>query len=195
MKQFLNNEGFAIFDDFIPIDFQNSLEQHILGFNFPWFYYQYTSDPNSNWFEKNKTLVDSYDSQQFVYVFFNDGVSSNSDFFPNILKILNYCCLSYGLKDCKLIRAKANLMLQEKQRHSNNFCIPHTDGGDPHYVLLYYINDSDGDTFLFDNNMKIIKRISPKKGRVLFFDGKIIHSSSHPIKNKNRAVININLEI
>ena len=58
-----------------------------------------------------------------------------------------------------------------------------------HMVCLYYINDSDGDTILFNDNGEEIKRVSPKKGRIVFFDGSIPHCSSRPSKS-SRAIVN-----
>tara|TARA_B100000900_G_scaffold380752_1_gene366681 strand:+ start:5432 stop:5989 length:558 start_codon:yes stop_codon:yes gene_type:complete len=65
----------------------------------------------------------------------------------------------------------------------------HTDLDTPHWVALYYINDSDGDTIFFDNNENEIKRVSPKKGRIAFFDGSIPHCSSRPSKS-TRVIVN-----
>jgi ectoine hydroxylase-related dioxygenase (phytanoyl-CoA dioxygenase family) len=56
-------------------------------------------------------------------------------------------------------------------------------------VCLYYVTDSDGDTIFFDDNENEIKRVSPKKGRIAFFDGTINHCSSNPTK-LHRSVIN-----
>ena len=78
-----------------------------------------------------------------------------------------------------------------------------------HLVVLYYVNDTDGDTFIFDkfadlDNLKsptinesestIIKRVSPKKGRALLFDGRRYHSSSGPTKDI-RCIINFDIAI
>ena len=50
--------------------------------------------------------------------------------------------------------------------------------------------DSDGETVLFKNN-KIHKKIKPKQGRLLIFDGSILHTAYQPQHNL-RCVININ---
>lgn len=71
---------------------------------------------------------------------------------------------------------------------------PHTDFGTPHWVVLYYVNDSDGDTVFFDNNNNIIKRVTPKKGRIVLFNGNILHSGGIPKENP-RCVINFNIAI
>ena len=68
----------------------------------------------------------------------------------------------------------------------------HTDSNDPHLVCLYYVNDSDGDTILFENDGETeIKKIAPKKNKIVFFDGSIKHCSSRPSKS-TRSIINFN---
>ena len=66
----------------------------------------------------------------------------------------------------------------------------HTDSNLPHWVCLYYVTDSDGDTILFKDDRKTeITRVSPKKGRIVFFDGSIPHCSSRPTQN-TRVIVN-----
>ena len=69
---------------------------------------------------------------------------------------------------------------------------PHTDMDKPHNVYLYYVIDSDGETILFKKK-KIYKKIQPKQGRLLIFDGSLVHTASQPKKNI-RCVINFNVE-
>ena len=68
------------------------------------------------------------------------------------------------------------------------------DNETPHYTGIYYVNDCDGDTFLFDGTKEIAK-ISPKKGRIVIFDGKTLHAGSHPYLSDFRMVINFNFKV
>ena len=71
---------------------------------------------------------------------------------------------------------------------------PHTDiPGTLHKVILFYLNDSDGDTYFYDKKHKIIDTVTPKENRAVLFDGSILHSSSKPINFARRIMLNINL--
>ena len=93
------------------------------------------------------------------------------------------------------MRVKANFNTQTTNTDDEYHDLPHVDRKDKHIVLLYYVNDTDGDTILFDNNLNIIKRVSPKKNRVLIFDGNILHAGCSPIQSKKRVGINFNFGI
>lgn len=92
---------------------------------------------------------------------------------------------------------QGRLYLQPPQKITKTYS-PHTDSNESHYVCLYYVTDSDGDTVFYGVNGDEIKRVSPKKGRIIFFDGSIYHAASQPTTTL-RAVLNygfnfINLE-
>ena len=62
--------------------------------------------------------------------------------------------------------------------------------------MLYYVNNSDGPTQLYDEKGgKVVKEIEPKKGRAVILDGNIYHASSCPKNHANRVVINYNFLI
>ena len=68
------------------------------------------------------------------------------------------------------------------------------------YSAVYYINDSDGDTFLFNEvvtdetvlpeRLTVAVRITPKKNRLLIFESNRYHASSNPRISDSRFVIN-----
>jgi hypothetical protein len=68
---------------------------------------------------------------------------------------------------------------------------PHTDLPFDHWVVLYYVNDSDGDTVFFDNG-HIVKSVSPKRGRAVLFNGNILHGGGIP-KSNPRSIVNFDI--
>jgi len=69
---------------------------------------------------------------------------------------------------------------------------PHIDLQMPHMSLIYYINDSTGDTVFFDDKENIIDSVTPKKGRAVLFNGLIPHAAGIP-KDGPRCIVNYNL--
>ena len=66
---------------------------------------------------------------------------------------------------------------------------------DPGEIFLYYANESDGDTFFFNENFgakeyTVLKRSSPKKGKGVLFDNSIVHASSPPRLHERRMTLN-----
>ena len=83
---------------------------------------------------------------------------------------------------------------------------PHVDFYYPHYNAIYYVNDADGDTVLFnetfdevpqamlpaylrEDKFTVAKSISPKKGKMIGFEGKQYHASMHPMRATHRIAI------
>ena len=98
----------------------------------------------------------------------------------------------YGFSSDKKIRAHITLHYPNPEKYG----IPHNSHCDqefPHLVALYYINDSDGDTFFF-NGEEVIHREPIERGKLIVFSGyKKFHSSSSPSKNI-RMTLNVNYE-
>jgi hypothetical protein len=95
-------------------------------------------------------------------------------------------------------RMKANLQTQCSFSKEEFYNTPHLDRyfkTDKYFNGIYYVNDSDGDTFFFNkvNDKYLInKKVSPKKGRLILFDGNIYHAGRNPIEALKRIIINFN---
>ena len=150
--------------------------------------------------------IDAYEIQadkntkeapQLAHRFNNEDGSPYSQFSNITDYILEKFIDHTGFKFKKLGRAKANLQLQNLDFKEDEYNTPHLDIFVPHWVLIYYVNDSDGNTKIFnklDNGQyEIIKSIEPKAGKFVLFDGAYFHSGSHPAKSTYRIVINFNL--
>jgi hypothetical protein len=81
----------------------------------------------------------------------------------------------------------------------------HIDLKQKHLNILYYVFDADGDTVIFENmhhpndikapepsELKVKKKVTPKQGRVVIFDGYHWHTGTQPKKGM-RCVINNNV--
>jgi len=184
----LKNKIYVEYKNIISKEISNKLELIMSGNNFPWFYQDNTVSDESDYF-KNKKFK-KYDTGQFTHIFVNSE-KINSPFFNEVYNILQiFSKKTNTIFD--ILRCKANMQLKKNNKKHN---IPHKDMFESHLVLIYYVNDSDGDTILFDKNYKIVKKIKPEKGKFLLFDGDILHASSPPVKSKKRMIINLNIKI
>ena len=158
-----------------------------------------------NALKKDKRVVDSH---QMVHPVVIDGVvQMNSVIAPmmfSFLKDFFDYALPGKLSFVEVARIKVNLMHRQKCSKKVFFNPPHVDVIDEYLknfpdlfpvVCLYYLQDSDGDTFFFDNkeDLNIIERVTPKAGRMVMFDNDIYHASSPPQKSNARFVINSNV--
>jgi hypothetical protein len=183
-----------VIDNIIPEEKQNELNYIMFDTLFPWVFKKSLSkDPES---EKDFFV----DATGFAHVFYNDlGMMSN--FYDYTMCIVDAVCdkLNFELKKLYSGRVFFQLPLEKNQGMSRpHIDLPNTE----HMVIIYYALDSDGDTILFENQQdlnsklfttdNITKRITPKKGRALVFNGNEYHSNFLPKENM-RCIINFNL--
>lgn len=199
------DENFVIIDDIIPKNYQDILENRIL--NPP------GAEKVVNWFlipdlDVQPHLRNHNDTKNVGFshvMMMNEGeVSPVNDLF---LPLVAIACEQIEISNYQIIQSRLFLQAPIGNNERKNDKL-HVDLPFQHTVLLYYINDSDGDTVFSNLNSKditkssldsdteyeIIKRVTPKKGRGVFFNGRIFHASSKPSKNV-RCVANFNLTI
>ena len=91
-----------------------------------------------------------------------------------------------------IVKSKFNLLFPHpKINNELKYNVPHRDLEFPHYSVLLYMNDSDGDTVFFkDIGVDELQRIKPKLNRMVISDG-VYHTSTNPIKSSYRIVLNM----
>jgi hypothetical protein len=120
-----------------------------------------------------------------------------------LLPMLFTFCEKAGRPFTRLLRIRLGLyprIMIDAAHH------PHVDFYFPHYNALYYVNDADGDTVLFnesfddvpqpllatylrEDRFTVAKRVTPKKGKMIGFEGKQYHASMHPMQSTHRIAI------
>lgn len=196
-----------VLDNIIPESFQNEVCS-VIQTQGTWQYEQATSmgsKEGDNFIEGYDVLQDenTIDGPQFThYVLLNGQSSPALQLIKPILyfveKRLNWVISDIG-------RIKINSMTRNGPYFtSNNYNIPHVDMPGPGLLsMVYYVNDSDGDTFLFNefqnsnkvSSVSLKQRVTPRKGRAVIFDSNRFHASSNPILTPARFVINFTFKL
>lgn len=139
----------------------------------------------------NQSVLESY---QFVA-----GLMPNTTPYHYFWNIFRSFAVKHEIEYTRIIRMKLNWLPQSPHASSESYHLPHVDSDESHKVFLYYLNDSDGDTFFFnetyplfkDSELTLNKRVSPKAGRGVVFDGLTYHASSSPKNSEYRCILNI----
>lgn len=141
--------------------------------------------------------TDTYDSAGFSFTFFLDEkykynqerttvVPEYNYIIPLLLEAFEKFNINASIKN--VFRSRARLTMNKEK---SSVEAKHIDYSFPHLVLLYYINNTDGDTVIYEGD-KIVERITPRRRRCVLFDGSMMHASSSSTQSP-RMVLNTNL--
>ncbi|CAB5221014.1 Oxoglutarate/iron-dependent dioxygenase [uncultured Caudovirales phage] len=178
-----------IVDNFVNTVFQDDVLDKIINNQFSW---NYSKCGTQTEYDKRYHFVDdnTIDSSQFTHNLIEDSYITKY--------LLHYIEDYFGRNfSDRLLRVKVNMLLKDSTYKFNNYHIPHSDYTQESESVIYYVNDSDGDTFIFNEKpdinltkITIRDRISPVKGRALLFDSSYLHASSSPVISSERIIIN-----
>lgn len=187
--------NYYVVDDLAPPGMRDHIENTIMrGCN--WHYGDSATGLDSSERDPNNTSIK--ESAQFVDLFYDMDEGVHTPMNGNIaVPLLWFLEDKTGLQIRNLYRIKANLLLPNGSEE-HNYTVPHIDHGDPNAIsMVYYVNDSDGDTVVFQNhvsqgfhNLEILHSNKPKKGSSIIFPSTQFHSSSNPITTNKRVIIN-----
>ena len=188
-----------IIDDFLPKVKFDELSKFVLSNEFPWFYASHVSLPPD---EQDINDEYAFETDGFYHMLFADEINYNGMFFDKFLPFFEQCTERFGYTQDDLIRARLGLKQPKIGYKVENYNLPHVDYTFPHDTIIYYLNDSDGDTRIFDQNAKtapdaksftVQQTVEPKENRLLLFDGRQYHTASNPMQVNRRIVLNVNL--
>jgi hypothetical protein len=194
-----------IIENLLPVFWQQGLQNTVVDLQ--WIHQKGTSYKveESTFIQGMDIFIDenTVDSPQFVsYII--DSKQTNP-IFPYIRPILYMVEEQLGKKITRIIRIKINHQLPIVGFTSNNYNIPHIDEPDRNLTsAIYYINNSDGDTFIFNEHyspnkdvdkLTVAHRITPEAGKIVVFPSTQMHASSNPINTPSRYVINFVFEV
>lgn len=171
-SEFIENKLFSVESDFPWFFCPKTVTNDFTEKDFPWFYHH--------------LIIDNKSSSEFSNFFLNIFIKKYSSLCQNLKKELvpNFN---------EIYNMRINLSLSDRNFFSKRKTPIHVDRTFNHIVLIYYINTSDGDTVLVNKQTNEKIRVTPKRGRILVFNGKIDHYAFLPQKTEKRSIINFNL--
>ena len=190
----------VVIDDIIDLEYQEGIKGILLGDDyfkgrpFPWFYTEDVTGAGDKDSQHRAAL-----GHEYVYLEDNDDVKVISHFHNMFLPMLKEVIRRVGVKqeDAGILQGRSFLQLPSNiQREDVD--TPHIDiDRRKHLVALYYVCDSDGDTIIYNERVEsetytIKRRVTPKQGRVVIFDGTLYHTAEQPL-HSTRCVVNYNL--
>jgi hypothetical protein len=193
-------------DDLIPKLYQDQIEAELTSERMAWFF---RLEPGRTVSVLGASGAEANYSGFTNTVFHcEDGNPAPSPVTALLLPLLLTFCDRVKRPFNRLLRIRLGLyprIMADAAHH------PHVDFYYPHYNVLYYVNDADGDTVLYDetfdevpkamlpgylreNRFTVAKRVAPKKGRILGFEGKQYHASMHPMQASHRIAISYSFQ-
>lgn len=191
----------------IDKEYADILSELVLDYNFNWYWNGGTVQQYEKTYRSSEgCVIDSKtkDIPQFTHAIVLAG-EIKSEYYHFFSEMIGYIEPYIG-KVKKIVRLKANLITIDTGYPDEFYNGPHIDSHNPNFVsFVYYVNDSDGDTILFDsildasehNITQLIEvyRQTPKMGTGVAFNSNQLHTSSTPRLTDRRVVINYVLEM
>ena len=199
---------YHVIDDLIPTVYQDDLDRTL---NEPTFPYYFTSTINQNY--KSKDYLDKKvtDAPGWTHLVYNPETQTEwSDLFFKIKPMLFFLERRMNISVNEILRIRIRRTTQFPGHTLDNYNPPHIDLKDhpvDYYSMVYYVDETDGDTVLFKNVWNsdvdsvmyeqgdVLARVPPKKGRAVFFKGLIFHSGNCPVNFVKRTIINFDFTL
>ena len=189
----MNDSEIIVIDNIVNLDYQEQIKDILLGeinyknYEFPWYYTKDVTKSDLNKSQKRPAFTHGYVKLSGIVI------SEFHDIFLNLIKV---CCHRLQMTEVDVIQGRSFLQLPLTSEKVD-VDTPHIDTDDKHFVMLYYVVDSDGDTIIYNEKIEseeytIKRKVTPKQGRVVLFDGGLFHTAEQPTQN-TRCVVNYNL--
>lgn len=178
--------------NFVDKEYQNELYNYVTDINFPWYFME---DATTEIINTPNVSTPSFGN--LIYWDKNPNHHPDIEIFKPMLAMIEE---KFDLTIENLLRVRLGFLLNTKYtlssmpyRHNQ----PHRDYDQEHYVAVYYVNEADGETVIFNETEAADKyypmhKCMPEKGKMLLFNGWHYHASTCPKVFTKRIALTIN---
>jgi len=172
-----------------------SATDYIFGSAFPWYFHSASS---SSKFPFMAHVVVSRQTEDDTPLLIT---GHNSPLYEEISEEADRFCDEWDIEFNQILRCSINSVFANPAYPQSD---PHVDYTTPHNVLLFYLNDSIGDTIVYEEKcldgvtnvmylednpqLTVAHRITPEAGKAVCFDGAHYHANEWPRSDERRIV-------
>jgi hypothetical protein len=172
-----------IVQNLLPDFLAAQIKEQLCGKYFPWFCRDYI------------IVEDAKDEpySQFNHIFYGEN-QIQSEYYQFIEPALACIEKEINIKIKSILRIKTNLTTRWQLTEDEIKTLFHKDQEEDRYLsLIYYVNDSDGDTIIRTKDDDV--KVTPKSNKACYFKSNTLHAGMFPQISKKRIVINFVLEL
>ena len=178
-----------IINDFLEQEYFDDLQHHVLSPLWPWYY------------QNNISLGKTTDVSNYG---FTHKLINPDDKGYNVGQLNRFVYdVSQEVGSSNVLRCRMDMTTN---RGNNIKLEPHVDLTYSHTTAIFYVNDSDGNTIIYnemynqidqeidDTQLTIKQEIEPKANRLIIFNGLHLHTGHTPSIHNQRVLINSNFK-
>jgi hypothetical protein len=185
IENFLNQEDYKV------------IKHLMVGPLLRWYYSPYVSLGTHDHGIKDTMAIDTFGFN--IDIFNKELQYGDNTVLPTLAPILQKIIELNG-QETQILRIRGGLKTFKHGFKEGNYNLPHVDYHFPHKTLILYMNETDGDTFIFNEvysgkdlkQFTIKERIKPIENRAVILNGYQYHTASNPLYHDTRIIININ---
>ncbi len=195
----------VVIDDVVSKNYQDLIEKETyLNLEMPWYY----APSITKRIQPGQRIPN--DSDGWAHAFYHSEQGGARSQLSNLLVPLMYeatAKINFTPTQLLIGRVFRTVPMLKDRLSPVEHNLFHVDMTAPHLVVLYYVNDADGDTVITRTSYEqvsqddanriypapeIVDRVTPKKGRCVLFDGRFYHASTNPTTN-HRVIVNFDV--
>lgn len=165
---------YKITENLLTKEQEDALESSVLNERTQWIFNRYAAYKNSAYNVSDETKRNISSFRHEVY---RNGVMVDKEMF-NLFKIIPEML---GAKQIYNMICQLQLVTVGVNKPIKHVDMP--THPTPYYSAVYYINQSDGPTVLYNPDGTELVRCEHERGKVIMFDGNLFHHASKPTTN------------
>ena len=170
----------------VPESYRQFLYNLTTSHDFDWRWFDYSSYDSTDKITQlvhplslnNTTVSKHYESFKSLLYFFEDRTG---------IQIKNILKLKVNLKPQTNVYSEEEIdaSIHKDMLEDNNYI-----------SIVYYINDSDGDTVVYDEDKKtVVESMTPSSGGCIYFNSNQWHKATPPKETSKRLIVNIVVQV